>query len=150
MDLRYLKRLIQLLENSSVEEIEITRGEETIRIRRAQAKEMVVVPAQQEQGQPEVEVSPPVETTKPQKSEPEISGHIVRAPMVGTFYRAPSPEAKPFVEVGQHVSVGDVLCIIEAMKIMNEIEADKAGVVKAILVENGEPVEYGQPLFVIE
>ncbi len=148
MDLRYLRRLIRLLEGSSVEEIEIVRGEETLRIRR-RAAEQVPRPAA-ERPRPEGEVSPPVEAARQTEEASEISGHLVRSPMVGTFYRAPSPEAEPFVEVGQRVEVGDTLCIIEAMKVMNEIEADRAGVIKAILVENGEPVEYGQPLFVIE
>lgn len=128
MDLRKLKTLIDLVAESGIAELEITEGEGKVRIVKfSQTPQVVQAPA-----------APPA---------PE--GHVVKAPMVGTFYRAPNPGAPPFVEVGQTVKEGDALCIIEAMKLLNEIEADKAGVIKEILVENGEPVEYGQPLFVI-
>lgn len=152
MDIRKLKKLMELLESSDISEIEIHEGDIKVRLTRHRpsvegwAVQMPAGPA-----------LPPVETVPPrkvagQKAEPpeEPEGHVVTAPMVGTFYRAPSPGAKPFVEVGQRVSVGDTLCIIEAMKMLNEIEADRAGVVRAILKENGQPVEYGEALFVIE
>jgi len=136
MDIRKVKKLIELLEESGVAEIEIKEGEESVRISRAP------------QG---VAMSAPTMMAAPAAAEPEEpSGHIVRAPMVGTFYRAPSPNAKSFVEEGQSVKTGDTLCIIEAMKLLNQIETDKSGTIKSILVENGQPVEYNQPLFVIE
>jgi len=154
MDIRKVKKLIELLEESGVAEIEIKEGEESVRISRHGT-----MPAPM-YAQPQImaaSVAPPVpaaaaaaapvaEAAKPE----EFSGHVVRSPMVGTFYRAPSPGAKSFVEEGQSVKVGDTLCIIEAMKLLNQIEADKAGTIKAVLVENGQPVEYNQPLFVIE
>ena len=152
MDIRKVKKLIELLEESGVAEIEIHEGEESVRISRyaanapAAAPAPVVAPAA---APPAASAAPPPGTSEP--SAPEIpSGHTVESPMVGTFYRAPSPGAGPFVEVGQRVNEGDTLCIIEAMKMLNQIEADKAGVIKAILVENAEPVEYGQALFVID
>ena len=148
MDIRKVKKLIELLEESGVAEIEIHEGEESVRISRYSQNAAPAVAAP---------VAAPVATapttTVPaaeQEKKEEISGHIVTSPIVGAFYRSPSPQAKPFVEVGSRVNVGDTLCIIEAMKIMNQIEADKAGVIKAILVENGQPVEFGQPLFIIE
>ncbi len=149
MDIRKVKKLIELLEESGVAEIEIHEGEESIRISRA-SQVSVAVPA------PTAAPAPsPYPDTSPDSSpvtagEPEISGHTVNSPMVGTFYSAATPGAKPFATIGQQVSVGDTLCIIEAMKLMNQIESDKAGIIKAILVENGQPVEYNQPLFVIE
>jgi acetyl-CoA carboxylase biotin carboxyl carrier protein len=152
MDLRKLKTLIELVESSGIAELEIEEGEERVRITRAVAAapaSTVVVPAGV---QPAVNPMPATSAgaTPPAVSAPaEAEGHPVKSPMVGTFYRAASPGAKPFVEVGDAVEVGDTLCIIEAMKLMNEIESDKAGVVKQVLIENGQPVEFGQPLVVI-
>ncbi len=145
MDLRKLKKLIDLVEESGIAELEITEGEERVRIARVIAGNQPIymnapMPA------PTVPVAAPA-AAEAAPAEPE--GHVVRSPMVGTFYRAPSPGAKAFTEVGQSVSAGDTLCIIEAMKLLNEIEADHSGVIKAILVENGQPVEYGEPLFII-
>jgi len=147
MDLRKLKTLIDLVESSGIAELEISEGEERVRITRSPAAMMQqVYAAPQQMAAPAPQpAAAPVEAAKP--AEPE--GHAVKSPMVGSFYRCPSPGAKSFVEVGQSVSVGDTLCIIEAMKLLNEIESDKAGVVKAVLVENGQAVEYGQPLFII-
>jgi len=148
MDIRKVKKLIELLEESGVAEIEIHEGEESVRISRMT------------QNMPAMQVAAPVAAPAPAAAAPaapaaapaseEISGHVVKSPMVGAFYRASSPGAKSFVEVGDQVKVGDTLCIIEAMKLLNQIEADKAGVIKKILVENGQPVEYNEPLFVIE
>ena len=143
MDLRKLKTLIELVESSGIAELEISEGEERVRITRSLApvpQQYMVAPAP-----PPPIAAVPAEPAK--VAEPE--GHVVKSPMVGSFYRCPSPGAKFFVEVGQSVSVGDTLCIIEAMKLLNEIEADQAGIIKAILVENGQPVEFGQPLFII-
>lgn len=149
MDLRKLKKLIDLVEESGIAELEITEGEERVRIARVLAGSQPVymhapMPAPTVPVAAATAAAPPVEAAP---AEPE--GHVVRSPMVGTFFRAPSPGAKSFTEVGQSVSAGDTLCIIEAMKLLNEIEADQGGVIKAILVENGQPVEYGEPLFVI-
>ena len=150
MDLRKLKTLIELVESSGIGELEVQEGEERVRITRAVAGGSPPPPTTVYAApSPAAFTAPPpalVETAPP-VIEPE--GHFVKSPMVGTFYRAASPGAKPFVEVGDSVQVGDTLCIIEAMKLMNEIEADKAGVVKQILAENGQPVEYGQSLVVI-
>ena len=147
MDLRKLKKLIDLVETSGIAELEITEGEEKVRI----AKSIAGTPMMMAPAQPVQAMSAPAESVSAgaaaEDSEPE--GHVVRSPMVGTFYRASAPGAKDFVEVGQSISVGDTLCIIEAMKLPNEIESDQSGVIKAILVENGQPVEYGEPLFVI-
>lgn len=148
MDIRKVKKLIELLEESNISELEIHEGEESVRISRHGSGAVFAAPAP-------VMAAPaaPViaaAATDVSAAEPEISGHKVTSPMVGSFYRAASPGAPAFVEVGQSVNVGDTLCIIEAMKLLNQIEADKAGTIKAILVENGEPVEYGQPLFIIE
>lgn len=146
MDLRKLKKLIDLVEQSGIAELEITEGEEKVRISRSvPGGQAAHVPA------PAVSLSP---ATLPAIPLPEAApalpeGHVVKAPMVGTFYRAPAPGAKSFVEVGDTVGEGDTLCIIEAMKLLNEIESDKGGVIKAILIENGQPVEYGEPMFVI-
>ena len=150
MDIRKVKKLIELLEESGIAEIEITEGEESVRISRhstAPAPQMFhhAMPAPMPPA-PAAPAAAPAE----EKAADIPAGHQVTSPMVGTFYRAPNPGAKPFADVGQSVKVGDTLCIIEAMKMMNQIEADKAGVVKAVLAENGEPVEFGQPLFVIE
>ncbi len=156
MDIRKIKKLLELLEESSIAEIEIHEGEESVRITRVSQTQQTIVqvpsteiPAAPPSAAPRPETTPSTEAPQSQPEE-ELKGHVVRSPMVGTFYRAPAPGAKPFVEVGQHVNVGDTLCIIEAMKILNQIEADKSGVVTKILVEDGQPVEYGQPLFVIE
>ena len=154
MDIRKVKKLIEMLEESSLAEIEIKEGEESIRISRTSS----VMPAMAMQAMPSsAAASLPAASANAAETasaEPAGSGiptgHQVKSPMVGTFYRAPSPGATNFAEVGSEVKVGDTLCIIEAMKMLNEIEADKAGVVRAILKENGQPVEYGEPLFVIE
>ena len=150
MDLRKLKTLIDLVESSGIAELEISEGEERVRITRSPSSMMQQVYAAPQHMQhmmqaPAPQAAAPAEPAK--AVEPE--GNTVKSPMVGTFYRSPSPGAKPFAEVGQNVNVGDTLCIIEAMKLLNEIECEKAGVVKAILIENGQPVEFGQPLFII-
>jgi acetyl-CoA carboxylase biotin carboxyl carrier protein len=146
MDLRKLKTLIDLVENSGIAELEISEGEERVRITRSSAQQIYAAPQPQATTAPAPQpAAAPVEPAK--AAEPE--GHVVKSPMVGTFYRSPSPGAKVFVEIGQNVNAGETLCIIEAMKLLNEIEADQTGVIKAILVENGQPVEFGQPLFVI-
>ena len=147
MDIRKIKKLIELLEESDIAELEIHEGEESVRISRASKVAVPQVVAAAPMTAPPA-AAPMPETGAP-AAEAEISGHKVTSPMVGTFYRAPTPGAKAFVEVGQSVNVGDTLCIIEAMKLLNQIEADKAGVIKAILVENGQPVEYGEPMFII-
>jgi acetyl-CoA carboxylase biotin carboxyl carrier protein len=152
MDIRKVKKLIELLEESGISELEIHEGEESVRISRySQAPNY----APQIAAPPQVSIpSSGAQPASPGESAPaapeEISGHTINSPMVGTFYRAPSPGAKAFVEVGDHVNVGDTLCIVEAMKLLNQIESDKVGTVKAIMVENGQPVEYGEPLFIIE
>ena len=148
MDIRKVKKLIELLEESGIAEIEIKEGEESVRISRTSG--VPAAPAAMP-----MPAAPAAAPATPVAAEPEPetparpSGHTVNSPMVGTFYRASSPTAKPFVEVGDTVGVGDTLCIIEAMKMFNQIESDKAGKVAEILVENGSPVEFGQPLFVI-
>ena len=147
MDIRKVKKLIELLEESNISELEIHEGEESVRISRHGSGAVMAAPVM---AAAPVAVPVAPAAAEADSSEAEISGHKVVSPMVGSFYRAATPGANPFVEVGQSVSVGDTLCIIEAMKLLNQIEADKAGKVKAILVENGEPVEYGQTLFVIE
>jgi acetyl-CoA carboxylase biotin carboxyl carrier protein len=146
MDLRKLRKLIDLVQESGIAELEITEGEEKVKIVKGGAINVTAAP-----GAPTAPTTaPPVSASAPAaEPEPGQEGHVVKAPMVGTFYRSPSPDAKVFVEVGQIVKEGDTICIIEAMKLMNEIEADAAGVVKAILVENGQPVEYGQALFIL-
>lgn len=146
MDLRKLKKLIDLVEESGISELELTEGEEKVRISRATQAFAAPQPAQFATAAP---VAPQVSAPTPDESPAQIEGHVVESPMVGTFYRASSPESSSFVEVGDRVEVGDTLCIIEAMKLLNEIESDKAGIVKKILVENGQPVEYGEKLFVI-
>jgi len=154
MDIRKIKKLIDLIEDSDIMELEITEGEESVRISRSSTTTAPVVystptpvPASSTQA---VGEQPAVPVPAPSPEEEPLSGHIVRAPMVGTFYRAPSPGSKEFVEVGQRVAAGDTLCIIEAMKILNQIEADVDGVIAKILVDNAQPVEYNQPLFLIE
>jgi len=150
MDTRKIKALIALLEESDVTEIEIHEGEESVRISRH--KQVVAAPVAA--AMPAAAVAAPVAATPTAATEAAApaapSGHEVTAPMVGTFYRSSSPGAKPFAEVGQQVNEGDTLCIIEAMKMLNQIESDKTGKIVAIMVENGQPIEYGQPLFVIE
>ncbi|HET7395728.1 MAG TPA: acetyl-CoA carboxylase biotin carboxyl carrier protein [Gammaproteobacteria bacterium] len=152
MDIRKVKKLIELLEESGIAEIEITEGEESVRISRYNAppatQMMVSTPAPAPVAASPAAAAAPLATSPSGKEIPV--GHQVKSPMVGTFYRASSPGANAFVEVGQSVKEGDTLCIIEAMKMMNQIEADKAGVVKAILADNGDPIEFGQTLFVIE
>jgi len=151
MDIRKVKKLIELLEESGVAEIEIKEGEESVRIsRHGTGVPQMMYSAPPAMPMPSAAPVAPVAAAEAAPASEEISGHVVRSPMVGTFYRAPSPGAKSFVEEGQSVKVGDTLCIIEAMKLLNQIEADKAGTIKAVLVENGQPVEYNQPLFVIE
>jgi acetyl-CoA carboxylase biotin carboxyl carrier protein len=149
MDLRKLKKLIDLVQESGIAELEITEGEEKVKIVKGGAVTMTAVPQVAIAAAPAAGVAAPAAAAAPAEPEPGQEGHVVKAPMVGTFYRSPSPDAKAFVEVGQAVKEGDTICIIEAMKLMNEIEADASGVVKAILVENGQPVEYGQPLFIL-
>jgi acetyl-CoA carboxylase biotin carboxyl carrier protein len=152
MDIRKVKKLIELLEESGVAEIEIKEGEESVRISRQSNTPMMAPMHMAAMAAPMPAAAAPAAPAAAEPAKPasaEISGHVVRAPMVGTFYRSPSPGAKSFVEEGQTVKVGDTLCIIEAMKLLNQIEADKAGVIKTVLVENGQPVEYNQPLFVI-
>ncbi len=148
MDLRKLKKLIDLVQESGIAELEITEGEEKVKIVKGgvvsvSAAPVMAMPASAPAAAPTAAAAPAEAPDAAQE------GHVVKAPMVGTFYRSPSPDAKVFVEVGQAVKEGDTICIIEAMKLMNEIEADASGVVKAILVENGQPVEYGQPLFIL-
>ena len=153
MDLRKLKKLIDLVQESGIAELEITEGEEKVRIARGGAVSITphapgavpiaAVPA----GAPAA--AGPAAAAASAATEAAPEGHVVKAPMVGTFYRAPSPDAKPFVEVGATVKAGETICVLEAMKLMNEIEADASGTIKAILVENGQPVEYGQALFII-
>ena len=147
MDLRKLKTLIDLVADSGIAELEITEGEGKVRIVKFS---QAVQPVAYMPEAASVQAAPVAAQAPAAEAAPKVpQGHIVKAPMVGTFYRAPNPGASPFVEVGQSVKEGEPLCIIEAMKLLNEIEADKSGVIKEILVENGEPVEYGQPLFVI-
>ena len=146
MDLRKLKKLIDLVQESGIAELEVTEGEEKVKIVRSGIVGSVQI-APASIPAPVAPVAPPPAAAP---ASPEVTGHIVKSPMVGTFYRSSSPGAKPFVEVGDAVKTGDTICIIEAMKLLNEIECDKDGVVKAILVENGQPVEYGEPLVVIE
>ncbi|MFC4161258.1 acetyl-CoA carboxylase biotin carboxyl carrier protein [Chitinimonas lacunae] len=151
MDLRKLKKLIDLVEESGIAEIEVTEGEERVRITRVSQNAPIMYAPQAPLQQVSLPQAAPAAAAPATASAPSglPEGEVIKSPMVGTFYRAPSPGAKPFVEVGQSVNVGDRLCIIEAMKLLNEIEAEKSGVIKAILVDNGSPVEYGEPLFVI-
>jgi acetyl-CoA carboxylase biotin carboxyl carrier protein len=153
MDIRKIKKLIELLEESGIAEIEIKEGEEAVRISR------MAVPAAPAQTQGMHAAAPALRVPELQPAalaegaaagKPKPNEHVVTAPMVGTFYAAPSPGAKPFVEIGDEIKIGQVLCVIEAMKMMNQIEADKAGRITSIMAQNGDPVEFGQPLFVIE
>ena len=151
MDIRKIKKLIELVEESGISELEITEGEESVRIHRGgQFAPVQYAPQPQYIAAAPSAAPAPAAAPAAETAAPEIKGHILRSPMVGTFYRSSSPGAKAFVEVGQKVNVGDTLCIIEAMKMMNQIEADKSGVIKQILVENQDPVEFDQPMFVIE
>jgi acetyl-CoA carboxylase biotin carboxyl carrier protein len=152
MDLRKLKKLIDLVEESGIAELEITEGEEKVRISRSTSSVQTQVISPGTQPPPQAGAAPASAALATANAVAEIlpEGHIVKSPMVGTFYRSSSPGSNAFVEVGQTVKEGETLCIIEAMKLLNEIESDKSGVIKAVLVENGQPVEYGEPLFVIE
>ncbi|WP_300003290.1 acetyl-CoA carboxylase biotin carboxyl carrier protein [uncultured Cedecea sp.] len=157
MDIRKIKKLIELVEESGISELEISEGEESVRISRAPVnsgfpamQQAYAAPMYAPQPGLSQAIAPAAAPVMETSATTELSGHIVRSPMVGTFYRTPTPDAKAFVEVGQKVNAGDTLCIVEAMKMMNQIEADKTGVVKAILVENGQPVEFDEPLVVIE
>jgi acetyl-CoA carboxylase biotin carboxyl carrier protein len=156
MDLRKLKKLIDLVQESGIAELEITEGEEKVRISRGGTVSMTPIASTATPvaiaGTTPVAVPGPVAgagTLAPAEPSPAVEGHVVKSPMVGTFYRASAPDAKPFVDVGGTVKEGQPICVIEAMKLMNEIEADASGTIKAILVENGQPVEYGQALFII-
>ena len=156
MDLRKLKKLIDLVQESGIAELEITEGEEKVRITRSGGASVTpasaAVPvsgALAAHAVPQPPKTASASAEAPQGPPPESAGHVMKSPMVGTFYRAPSPDAKPFVEVGQTVKEGQTVCVIEAMKLMNEIEADASGVLQAVLAENGQPVEYGQALFLI-
>lgn len=152
MDIRKIKKLIELLEESDVEELEIHEGDDSVRISRRREQlsapqYMAQYPSPAPQPAPTAQPSAPVADEPAKSAEP--AGHAVKSPMVGTFYRSPSPTAKAFVEVGQSVKAGDVVCIVEAMKMMNQIEADKSGTIAEILVENGQPVEFDQPMIII-
>jgi acetyl-CoA carboxylase biotin carboxyl carrier protein len=153
MDLRKLKTLIDLVAESGIAELEVTEGEDRVRIAKfspapapVPAATVIAAPATASP----TSNGPTTGGTSASTGAPEFAGHVVKSPMVGTFYRSPSPDADPFIEMGQIVKPGDTLCIIEAMKLLNEVEAEVGGTVKQILVENGQPVEYGQPLFIIE
>ncbi|MDH3374776.1 MAG: acetyl-CoA carboxylase biotin carboxyl carrier protein [Gammaproteobacteria bacterium] len=152
MDIRKVKKLIELLDESGIAEIEITEGEESVRISRYSQNAPAAAPAPVAVTAPAAAApaAPTAATPAPPPAEPEDDGYMVAAPMVGTFYASSSPGAAPYVQVGDRINEGDTLCIIEAMKMMNQIEADVSGVVKSIRVQNGEPVEYGQTLFVID
>jgi acetyl-CoA carboxylase biotin carboxyl carrier protein len=158
MDLRKLKKLIDLVQESGIAELEITEGEERVRIARGGVVNVTPLAAAPGGGVPAPASASPAHAAGSASSPaspstadaaPAVEGHVVKSPMVGTFYRAPSPDAKPFVDVGAAIKEGETVCVIEAMKLMNEIESDASGVIKAILVENGQPVEYGQALFII-
>jgi len=150
MDLRKLKKLIDLVQESGIAELEITEGEERVKIVRGGQVEVSPAGGPAPAAALAVTAPPAAQAAPAPGSPPAPEGHVVKSPMVGTFYRAPSPDAAPFVEVGDAVKAGQTICIIEAMKLMNEIEADQDGVIKAILVDNGQPVEYGEPLIVFE
>lgn len=157
MDIRKVKKLIELLEESGIDEIEIKEGEESVRISRkgsSAATQILMAPSAMPQAMPSAPISAPQAVATSNESSSSSAtvpdGHIISSPMVGTLYRAPAPDQPAFVEVGSKVQIGDTLCIVEAMKMLNQIEADRAGTVAAILVENGQGVEFGQPLFVIK
>jgi acetyl-CoA carboxylase biotin carboxyl carrier protein len=150
MDLRKLKKLIDLVQESGIAELEVTEGEEKVRISRVGQTAQTVVPVAGGAAAPLPAAAQPAPAAPAAAAaEEKVEGHVVKSPMVGTFYRSPSPGAKTFVEVGDTVAPGDTLCIIEAMKLLNEIEADHGGTIKEVYVENGQPVEYGEPLFLI-
>jgi acetyl-CoA carboxylase biotin carboxyl carrier protein len=151
MDIRKVKKLIELLEESNVQEIEIKEGEESVRISRGGQTAMVTAPVAMPAPAPAAPVAaaPAPAAAAPAAADDTPAGHAVRSPMVGTFYQSPSPDAAAFVTVGQTINKGDVVCIVEAMKMMNQIEADQSGTVEAILVKDGEPVEFDQPLIII-
>ncbi|MFT5085392.1 MAG: acetyl-CoA carboxylase biotin carboxyl carrier protein [Lentisphaeria bacterium] len=144
MDIRKIKKLIELLEESNVAELEIREGEESVRISRGSSTP--VMPMQTVYQQPPAPVPASAPPAPAAEVKPVAAGHLVVSPMVGTYYRSSSPDSAPYIEVGQTVKTGDIICIVEAMKMMNQIESDKAGVIEAILVEDGEPVEFDQPL----
>lgn len=151
MDIRKIKKLIELIEESDIAELEISEGDDSVRICRYSKNQPILAAAPATAAVATAEPRAP--QTTPERGEDQeelLTGHIVKSPMVGTFYRSSSPETKEFVEIGQYVNVGDTLCVIEAMKILNQIEADTSGTITKILVENAQPVEYNQPLFVIE
>lgn len=154
MDIRKIKKLIELLEESGINEIEIREGEESVRISRKMentATQYVVAHSPQMSAAPQAPAAAPVASSAPIEEKSGLpDGHVMKSPMVGTMYRAPSPTQPPFVEIGSTVKAGETLCIVEAMKMLNQIEADASGTIVAILVENGQPVEFGQPLFVIK
>jgi acetyl-CoA carboxylase biotin carboxyl carrier protein len=152
MDIRKVKKLIELLEESGIDELEIKEGEESVRISRHSKTpaQQFYAPAPMQQAPAAAPVAvAPVATVTEAPTAPKLNGFVVKSPMVGTFYRTPAPTSPAFVEVGQTVKVGDTICIVEAMKMMNHITAEKAGVIESILVENGQPVEFDQPLFTI-
>ncbi|GAB2892888.1 acetyl-CoA carboxylase biotin carboxyl carrier protein [Microbulbifer echini] len=154
MDIRKIKKLIELLEESDIGELEIKEGEESVRISRGvSSAPQPIAPFYGAPVAPAPVPTPPIQTAAPtaveKEAKPAISGHAVKSPMVGTYYAAASPGAEPFVKVGQQVKVGDVVCIVEAMKMMNQIEADKSGTIESILLEDGQPVEFDQPLVTI-
>ena len=150
MDIRKVKKLIELLEESNIDELEIKEGEESVRISRNSGSVQMAAPQYVSQAVPAAAPAAPAPAPAPAaEAEPKINGHVIKSPMVGTFYRSPSPGSPAFVEVGQHVKAGDVVCIVEAMKMMNQIEADKSGVVEAILLDDAQPVEFDQPLITI-
>ena len=150
MDIRKIKKLIELVEESGIAELEITEGEESVRISRGVVAPVAYAAAPQVVASAAPAAAPVAAAAPAATAGGDISGHILRSPMVGAFYRSSSPDAPSFVEVGSQVKVGDALCIVEAMKMMNQIQSDKAGVIKSILVENGDTVEFDQPLFIIE
>lgn len=148
MDIRKVKKLIELLEESNIDELEIKEGEESVRISRNSGRITQMIAAPMQQMAPAAPIAAPV-AAPAAASTPQHNGHVVRSPMVGTFYRSPSPGSPSFIEVGKSVKVGDVICIIEAMKMMNQIQAEKSGVIEAILVEDGQPLEFDQPIITI-
>ena len=156
MDIRKIKKLIEMLEQSEVDEIEVHEGEESVRIRRSPpvlatpGAGVTYVTAPPPAAAPAAPAAPAVPEAAPAATEAEVPGHTVTSPIVGTYFSASSPGSRPFVNVGQRIEVGDTLCIIEAMKILNQVEADCTGVIRSVLVDNGQPVEYGQPLFIVD
>lgn len=150
MDIRKIKKLIEMISASDIAEIEIHEGDDSLRISRYSSVAPAAVQVVQAAATQAVSVPQAIAETGAESTGDKLTGHIVRSPMVGTFYRSSTPGAKPFVDVGQRVTEGETLCIVEAMKILNQIEADKSGIISRVLVENGQPVEYNQPLFIIE